>query len=67
MKLFDAGLIILIVVISACAIGGAISGYFWYQDNPVEEVAEEIIKNQTGIDVDLTPTTPENPSKIAFA
>ena len=28
-------------------------------DNPVEELAEEIIKAQTGIDIDLTPESEE--------
>lgn len=29
------------------------------QDNPIEEVAEAVIENITGFDVDLSPTTPE--------
>jgi len=28
-------------------------------DNMIEEMAEEVIKDQLGIDVDLTPSTPE--------
>ena len=28
-------------------------------DNPVEEVSEALIEGRTGIDVDLTPITPE--------
>ena len=28
-------------------------------DNPVEEVAEGLIESKTGLDVDLTPATPE--------
>ncbi len=28
-------------------------------DNPIEEIAEEIIKKETGADVDLSPSTPE--------
>ena len=28
-------------------------------DNPVEEAIEAVIKVETGIDVDLTPTSPE--------
>lgn len=59
MKIYDAGLIILIVIVSACVIGGALSGYFWYHDNPVEETAEQMIKDEIGLDVDLTPTSPE--------
>jgi hypothetical protein len=46
-------------IILAAIIIGLLSAYFWYQDNPVEEVSEEIIKTQTGIDIDLSPQTPE--------
>lgn len=68
MKMYDAALIVLIVIVSLCAVGGAISGYFWYQDNPVEEAAESVIKKETGIDVDLTPTSPETSNrKVAIA
>ena len=28
-------------------------------DNPVEELAEALIKERTGIDIDLTPDSPE--------
>ncbi len=28
-------------------------------DNPVEEVAEEVIKSETGVLIDLSPLTPE--------
>ena len=28
-------------------------------DNPIEEVVEELIEKQTGIDVDITPLSPE--------
>jgi hypothetical protein len=33
----------------------------WYpDDNPIEQAVEEVIKDETGIDVDLSPTkTPE--------
>lgn len=29
-------------------------------DNPVEEKCEEVIKKETGLDIDLTPKTPED-------
>ena len=29
-------------------------------DNPIEEAVEEVIKEETGIDLDLSFTTPEN-------
>jgi hypothetical protein len=47
-------------IVTAAIIIGLLSAYFWYQDNPVEEVSEEIIKTQTGIDIDLSPQTPED-------
>lgn len=28
-------------------------------DNPIEEESEQIIKDQTGVDVDLSPSSPE--------
>lgn len=28
-------------------------------DNPVEEIAEDVIKKHTGVDVDLSPSSPE--------
>lgn len=46
-------------IVLAAIIVGLLSAYFWYQDNPVEEVSEEIIKTQTGIDIDLSPQTLE--------
>lgn len=39
---------------------GLLSAYFWYHDNPIEEVSEEIIKTHTGVNIDLTPASPEN-------
>ena len=47
-------------IIAAVIIIGLLSAYFWYQDNPIEETSEIIIEEQTGINVDLTPASPEN-------
>ena len=38
---------------------GYYSTLFFGDDNPVEEVAEEIIKIETGLDIDLTPHSHE--------
>jgi hypothetical protein len=46
-------------IVAAAIIIGLLSAYFWYQDNPVEEVSEKIIEEQTGIDIDLSPQTLE--------
>lgn len=50
-------------VVLAAIIIGLMSAYFWYQDNPVEEISETIIEEQTGVKVDLTPQTPEEESE----
>lgn len=47
-------------IVLAVIIIGLLSAYFWYQDNPIEETSEIIIEEQTGINVDLTPASPEN-------
>ena len=46
-------------VVVAAIIIGILSGYFWYQDNPIEEFQEKVIEKETGIDVDLTPESVE--------
>jgi hypothetical protein len=46
-------------IVAAAIIIGLLSAYFWYQDNPVEEVSEKVIEEQTGIDIDLSPQTLE--------
>ena len=36
---------------------------FWEsypQDNAIEELVEDMIQQETGLDLDLSPTTPEN-------
>lgn len=32
---------------------------YFREDNIIEEVAEEILKKETGIDIDITPNSPE--------
>jgi uncharacterized protein YpmB len=51
--------IIKMIVVILVVILGISSAYFLGDDNPVEETSEEVIKAQTGIDVDLTPKSPE--------
>jgi hypothetical protein len=46
---------------SCTSISGFIKNY--PDDNIVEEYTEDIIKDQTGIDIDLTPRTPESPRR----
>lgn len=46
-------ILILVVII------GLGSVYFYGDDNAVEEISEEILKQETGIDIDLTPPSLE--------
>lgn len=54
-------LIIKIVLVVGAAAAGYAAHYLpgWKQDNVVEEACEEVIKQETGADVDLTPESPE--------
>ena len=58
MKLYDGGLIVISIVIVALAAGYASSRWLG-DDNPVEEAAESIIEEQTGLDIDLSPSSEE--------
>jgi len=53
-----AVLIVSILVALATVIGFS-SQYFAGPDNQVEEACEAVIKSQTGIDIDLSPDSPE--------
>lgn len=55
-KSMATGLIILAVI---AAIGFGYSKFTGQDDSAVEEISEEIIKLKTGVDVDLTPGSPE--------
>lgn len=50
-----------IFVIAVLLIVGSI--YIFGPDRFIEEKAEEVIKEHTGMDIDLTPSSPEIPSK----
>ena len=45
------------------ALIGFISVYFYGDDNPIEEVSEYVIKEETGLTVDLTPKSLEHENK----
>ena len=50
------------LVLSAAVLGFLASRYGPFkgkQDNIIEETAEQVIKDETGIDVDITPTSKE--------
>lgn len=57
--LYDAGFVIFIIIVAVCAIGGIISDRYLGDDNQIEEAAEAIIKEETGVNIDLSPSTPE--------
>ena len=52
----SAALVGILIAIVAGIVGIA-SFYFLGADNPVEEEMENIIKDETGIKIDLSPTT----------
>jgi hypothetical protein len=48
----------LIIILISLIIGfGSI--FLLGNDNPIEEIAEKVIEKETGIDIDLTPASPE--------
>lgn len=51
------------VVAGAIVVGVASRFIFKKSDNIVEEVAEKVIKEKTGYDIDLSPDTPEKRGK----
>ena len=58
MKLYSGAEIILVIIATAALIG-YFSSRFLGDDNAVEETAEMIIEKHTGIDLDLSPDSPE--------
>lgn len=56
----DLSTILFIAIVSICVIGGVISRTFYGPDNAIEELAEDIIEQETGIHLDLSPSTPED-------
>ena len=48
-----------IFIVIIVLIIGFISMYLLGNDNKIEEISEEIIKQNTGIEIDLSPNSPE--------
>ena len=46
-------------IVFLVAVIGFGSIYFLGNDNSIEEISEEIIKQETGLDIDLSPNAPE--------
>lgn len=59
MKMYDGGFVIIVVVVITAFVVGMLSTKVLGPDNPVEEVAEDVIEAETGMHVDLTPKSPE--------
>ena len=47
------------IVVILVLILGISSAYFLGDDNALEEIAEEVIQEETRINIDLTPNSPE--------
>lgn len=63
MKLYELGIIILIGGLVALATVGYLSQKWLGADNEIEEHVEEVILDHTGLKIDLSPCTPEDPKK----
>ena len=59
MKLREASVIVIVCIIGAAAAIGWLSARWLGDDNVVEESAEAAIKEVSGVDIDLTPSSPE--------
>ena len=44
------------MIVAIVAIAGIVSVKYLGDGNPIEKIAEEVIKEETGLDVNLTPT-----------
>ena len=63
MKLYDASILIIICV-GLVALGiGFVSSRWLGADNVAEEVCEVVIEEVCGLDIDLTPLSPELPKE----
>jgi len=58
-RLNDMGIIVIGTIVVICALGGYISSKFMGNDNAVEELAEDVIEDNTGVKIDLSPGSPE--------
>lgn len=53
------------IILAGCTVGGLVSRFVFKMkpDNVIEEFAEKVIKNQTGIDIDLSPDSNDKSAK----
>lgn len=55
-----ARLAIVVALLAGCVVAVSLGLIKYTDDNKIEEAVEETIKDQTGIDVDITPESPES-------
>lgn len=55
----EFSIVIIAIIVGIAAVVGIISGCFMGPDNTVEEVAEDLIEDQTGVRIDLSPNYEE--------
>lgn len=58
MRYYDVSLIMIAIILGAVVLGMVSSNYL-DDDNAFEEISEEIIEEQTGFDIDLSPKSKE--------
>jgi hypothetical protein len=58
MKLYDGSVLVVGILIVALSVG-YVSSRWLGEDNPIEEAAEEVIESQTGMEIDLSPSSEE--------
>lgn len=63
-KLYDFGTVALIIIGVAAIVGVASTKFMKMEDdNAIEEASEEMIRHQSGFDIDLSPGSPESKVK----
>jgi hypothetical protein len=61
MKLYDGGMLMILAVLAGLAVVSVAANKVFdlKDDNEIEEFVEEIIEGKTGLDLDLSPSSPE--------
>ncbi|MGA1048651.1 MAG: hypothetical protein ACO3UU_11625 [Minisyncoccia bacterium] len=51
----------ILIIATALGTGIILKNYYpnYRDDNPIEELVEEVIESQTGVSIDITPLSPE--------
>lgn len=55
-----AAILSVVIVVVSLTVGLVSRRFIKKSDNPIEEIAEEVIKQETGMDIDLSPDSPED-------